>query len=61
MKKFKRFIKALLFYFHAVGIKNTLSVELPEFLHEAKEDGEDLLDVMEDNMEYYIEYKRIEK
>lgn len=57
----KRFFKALWFYFRIVGVKNTLFIELPGFIRMAKEDGLpdeslfwNLVDVMEDNQEYYI-------
>lgn len=51
----KRFIKILLFYFRAVGIKNTLFIELPEFIRQSKEDDISLIDFMEECMDYYID------
>ena len=56
-----RFLRSLRFYCRAVGVKNTLFIELPGFIRMAKEDGLpscslfwNLVDVMEDNQEYYI-------
>ena len=60
----KRFIRAFIFYWHCVGLKNVLIVELPEFINKAKEyreNGiagysllENLVDIMEDDEQAYI-------
>lgn len=58
----KRFIRTFIFYVRCVGLKNVLTVELPEYINEAKElakkyreNGiagysllENLVDIMED-------------
>ncbi len=61
MRMIKRFFKTLLFYCRAVGVRNTLFVELPGFIRMAKEDGLpdeslfwNLVDVMEDSQECYL-------
>lgn len=61
MRMTKRFFKTLLFYCRAVGVRNTLFVELPSFIRMAKEDGLpdeslfwNLVDVMEDCQECYL-------
>ena len=58
----KRFLNILRFYFRAVGVKNTLFVELPGFIEMAKEEGVpeyslfyNLVDVMEDCRECYVD------
>ena len=57
----KRFIRAFIFYWRCVGLKNVLTVELPEFIDEARENGipkysllENLVDIMEDDEQAYI-------
>lgn len=57
----KRFIRAFIFYWRCVGLKNVLTVELPEFINEARENGiagysllENLVDIMEDDEQAYI-------
>lgn len=60
----KRIIRAFIFYLRCVGLKNVLTVELPEFINEAKEykkNGiagysllENLVDIMEDDEEAYL-------
>lgn len=50
----KRFIKALLFYFRMVGIKNTLFYEFPVFIKQVHSDKFTLTDVMEDAESDYI-------
>lgn len=51
----RRFLRSLWFYCRAVGVKNTLCVELPEFKRTAKEEGLPLIEVMEENESYYID------
>ena len=57
----KRFIRAFVFYWRCVGLKNVLTVELPEFINEARKNGipkysllENLVDIMEDDEQAYI-------
>ena len=57
----KRFVRAFIFYWQCVGLKNVLTVELPEFINIAREDGvpeysllENLVDIMEDDEQAYI-------
>ena len=64
----KRFIRTFIFYWRCVGLKNVLTVELPEYINEAKEymndarkNGipeysllENLVDIMEECEQDYI-------
>ena len=58
----KRFFNALKFYVRCTGLKNTLFIELPYFIQQAKEQRikeysfiSDLVDCMEDDIEAYLE------
>ena len=57
----KRFFDALRFYVRCVGLKNALTVELPFFIQQAKEQRikeysflSDLVDCMEDAEDAYL-------
>lgn len=67
---FTRFWKSFKFYVKHVGLKNTIFVEIPNFINNSRINGvykmnsnlkerfENLIEEMEDSQEYYIGWKR---